>query len=196
MGDDWERINEALGAEAQGRSLAPHVSRQTLFGIKSTIEQQMEQVAAEVARGSEASDAGSAARRELAELARRYGARLLVGRADRWYIHCARSAGYDIPAYPFSKSGELAEFLADEGVPDVPSWYARLGIEPAQYRNLAAYTVVALRAEGGWRERVVAGCAMYVDDTRFLPLCEDPFLDQAPAGVVETLLDAVQGLAA
>lgn len=195
MSDEWERINQALGAEMQGRSLAPHVSRQTLFGIKSDVEIKMEAIAAQSAGGTAVSREASALRGELLGIARRFGSRLVAGRADRYYIWRAREMGYDIPAYPFARSGDLAEFLSDQGVRDLPEWYARIGVTPAQYRNLAAFVVVALRdASGGRRERVVAHGAMFVDESRFVPLADDPYLEHAPENVVEELLVAVREL--
>lgn len=195
MADDWERINEALGAEMQGRSLAPHVSRQTLFGIQSTVEAQMAGIAADVARGSSTPPAPRASREKLAGFAQDWGARLIIGRADRYYIFRARQAGYDIPAYPFSAKGELAQFLADEGAADVPSWYEGIGVGEGAFRNLAAYALVALGdGRGGWHERLVAHAAAYVDAAGFEPLSEDRLLDRAPAEVVDALIGAIGSL--
>lgn len=196
MTESWDRINEALGAEALGRSLAPHVSRRTLFGIKSDVEATMERIAAEAAGGgADADDANRAARAELDRLARGLGPRLVLGRADRYYIYRARSAGYDIPAYPFSRSGELVEFLSDESAADVSDWYAALGVTPSQYRNLAAYALVALRGEDGvWAQRLVGGMGMYVDASRFVPLEKAAYLDSAPASVIARALAAVRSL--
>lgn len=43
----WKRIHDALAAEAGGKELRPVVSQRTLFGIPSSVEQQIERVVAE-----------------------------------------------------------------------------------------------------------------------------------------------------
>lgn len=191
MADEWELINRALGAEAQGRSLAPQVSRRTLFGIKSDVEEKMERIAAEVASASAGGTGPHRALGRLSALAGRFPESLLIGRADRYYLFRARSAGYDIPAYPFSRSGELSAFLADEGVPDLPSWYEAAGVPARLAGNLAGYGLVAFRDGGGsWHEALVAHAAPYLDASRFTPLSDAPFLDLAPEDVADEILNA------
>ena len=43
----WKHIQEVLAADAQGKSPKPFVSQRTLFGIKSTVEEAIEQIVAE-----------------------------------------------------------------------------------------------------------------------------------------------------
>lgn len=43
----WKRIQEMLAAEATGKTVRPTVSRRTLFGIPSTVEQTIERIVAE-----------------------------------------------------------------------------------------------------------------------------------------------------
>ncbi|MBQ3300698.1 MAG: hypothetical protein IJH04_00845 [Eggerthellaceae bacterium] len=43
----WERIRQYLAADAQGKTLRPLVSQRTLFGIKSTMEQQIQAIVEE-----------------------------------------------------------------------------------------------------------------------------------------------------
>ena len=40
----WKRIQEMIAAEASGRELRPFVSQRTLFGIKSSVEEQIEAI--------------------------------------------------------------------------------------------------------------------------------------------------------
>ena len=50
MRDDerrWKQIQDLLAAEASGRQPKPFVSQRTLFGIRSTVEQQIDQIVAE-----------------------------------------------------------------------------------------------------------------------------------------------------
>ena len=56
----WKRIQEALAAEAAGKELRPVSSTRTLFGIQSSVEQQIERIVAE----------DEAARREARQIAR------------------------------------------------------------------------------------------------------------------------------
>ena len=131
MPKDWDRINEALLSAAQGKTPTPVVSRRSLFGIPSAVELKIQAIVAEVARGAEDPAARAKAdelREKLAAVADALGDRLTVGRASRYFVFRARSAGYDIPAYPFAGSGELKEFLRDQGVSSVPEWYEAHGI--------------------------------------------------------------------
>lgn len=43
----WKRIQDILAAEASGKQLRPFVSQRTLFGIKSSVEEQIECIVAE-----------------------------------------------------------------------------------------------------------------------------------------------------
>lgn len=44
----WELIQQLIGADAQGRDPKPLVSQRTLFGIRSSVEEQVEAIVAEV----------------------------------------------------------------------------------------------------------------------------------------------------
>lgn len=44
----WQRIREQLGAEANGSAVPRVASTQTLFGIKSSVEQRMDGIAREI----------------------------------------------------------------------------------------------------------------------------------------------------
>ena len=61
----WKRIQEVLAAEASGKQPRPFVSQRTLFGIKSSVETQIEAIveedeAARRARRRDAVSAGQA----------------------------------------------------------------------------------------------------------------------------------------
>ena len=43
----WERMQQLLGAEARGDEPRPFASTRTLFGIRSTVEQQLDALVAE-----------------------------------------------------------------------------------------------------------------------------------------------------
>ena len=43
----WKMIQDALAAEASGKTLRPAVSQRTLFGIPSTVEQTIDRIVAE-----------------------------------------------------------------------------------------------------------------------------------------------------
>ena len=50
MRDDerrWKRLQEVLAAEAAGKEVRPCVSQRTLFGIPSTVEQQIQKIVEE-----------------------------------------------------------------------------------------------------------------------------------------------------
>ena len=43
----WERLRQVLAAGAVGAEVKPVVSQRTLFGIKSSVEEQIERIVAE-----------------------------------------------------------------------------------------------------------------------------------------------------
>ena len=43
----WKRLQEVLAAEAAGKEVRPLVSQRTLFGIPSTVEQQIQKIVEE-----------------------------------------------------------------------------------------------------------------------------------------------------
>ena len=152
MPKDWDRINEALLSAAQGKTPTPVVSRRSLFGIPSAVELKMQAIVAEVARGAEdpaAREKAQKLREKLDVAADALGGRLTVGRASCYFVFRARSAGYDIPADPFAGSGELKEFLHDQGVASVPEWYEGLGIGTSDFVALDAHALVSFQHEAG-----------------------------------------------
>ena len=73
------------------------------------------------------------------------------GRMLIWDI--ARHDGYRIPDYPMAGCGDVKEFLADEGVRNVPEWYrAHLGIDRATYEEIYRYELVMVRNRALWRK--------------------------------------------
>ena len=195
MGDiAWEHIQKTLGAEACGREPHAVVSKRTLFGIESSLEAQM------AALANDEEDAGlervAGLRARLEEAAAAIGPRLVVGRADRYFVLRARSGGYDIPSYPFSRSGDLQAFLSDEGVDSVPEWYCALGVQ-RPFDELAGFTVVAYRAEGAesWSVALADGPTL-VDPTRLVPLAGSDLLANAGAATLASLESALDVLGA
>lgn len=72
------------------------------------------------------------------------------GRMLIWDI--ARHDGYRIPDYPMAGCGDVKEFLSDEGVRNVPDWYARyLGMERADYDEMYRHELVMVRNRALWR---------------------------------------------
>lgn len=197
MSRDWDRINEALLSAAQGKTPTPVVSRRTLFGIPSAVELKMQAIVAEVARGAEDPAARAKAnelRGKLASVADSLESRLTVGRASRYFVFRARSAGYDIPAYPFAGSGELKEFLHDQGVASVPEWYERLGIGTSDLAALDARALVSFQREACEFEVALFDGVSFVDDSRFCPLAGSAYLANAGYASLESLACALDAL--
>lgn len=99
------------------------------------------------------------------------GDRVQVGNASRFIYHFARSQGYDIPPYPLSSSGEIRQFFADEGVENVPAWYAKIGVTDEEYACLHEYTLVSVR--GCHSDRTAFLIDLYLRNwPQFVPLAE------------------------
>ncbi len=72
------------------------------------------------------------------------------GRMLIWHI--ARHDGYRIPDYPMAGCGDVKEFLADEGVRNVPGWYREhLGMDAQTYEQIWRYELVMVRNRALWR---------------------------------------------
>lgn len=194
MSKDWDRINEALLSAAQGKTPTPVVSRRSLFGIPSAVELKMQAIVAEVARGAEdpaAREKAQKLREKLDVAADALGGRLTVGRASCYFVFRARSAGYDIPAYPFAGSGELKEFLHDQGVASVPEWYEGLGIGTSDFVALDAHALVSFQHEAGKFRVALFDGVSFVDDSRFCPLAGSACLANAGYTSLESLAGAL-----
>ncbi|MGI6032220.1 MAG: hypothetical protein ACOX69_02210 [Coriobacteriales bacterium] len=188
----WKRIQEVLGAEAQGKTPHAVASKKTLFGIESSVEAQIRNL-------MRPSDLGQDERRSellavLAPLADTLDERLIVGRADRYFVHVGRSHGFYIPSYPFDPAGDLKCFLSEYGVSDVPGWYRALGIDKG-FDALAGFTLLAYREAGEdtWRVSLAQGADL-VDVTRFLPLSQSGILENADFAVLCSIRGALVDL--
>lgn len=100
-------------------------------------------------------------------------ARYPDGRMLIWDI--ARHDGYTIPAYPMAGCGDVREFLADEGVCNVPQWYERhLGIDRAAYDAMYAFELVMVRNRALRRKVFVVPAAVMAQTSS----PNGPLLDQ------------------
>lgn len=95
------------------------------------------------------------------------GDRATVGSPTGFIYVFARSLGYDIPPYPLAGSGEIREFFRDEGVANVPEWYATLGIEGDDYERLHERTAVVVRGLSGVRTLYVLDGVLFTHDKAF-----------------------------
>lgn len=111
------------------------------------------------------------------------GDRAQVGDASRYIFAYARHRGYDLPPYPLAGCGEIREFFADEGVRNVPEWYARtLGLDEAAYAKLPAQTIVVVRDRDNRRK------AFFLDGIRYRNAAA--FENLADSGLARTLDEA------
>ncbi|WP_302392567.1 hypothetical protein [Eggerthella sinensis] len=111
------------------------------------------------------------------------GDRAQVGDASRYIFAYARHRGYDLPPYPLAGCGEIREFFADEGVCNVPEWYARtLGLDEAAYAKLPAQTIVVVRDRDNRRK------AFFLDGIRYRNAAA--FENLADSGLTRTLDEA------
>ncbi len=125
------------------------------------------------------------------------GNRLEAGDASHYLIHYARRQGYDLPPFPLAGCGEMKQFLADEGVADMPSWYEKVGIAREVYPHLHEKTLVAIRRIDGKRRIMLFDGILYQEYATFLPLEESGFIRKAkPAEVEAVLLAAFDWLSA
>ena len=111
------------------------------------------------------------------------GDRAQVGDASRYIFAYARHRGYDLPPYPLAGCGEIRAFFADEGVRNVPEWYARkLGLDEAAYAELPSQTVVVARDLANRRK------AFFLDGIRYRNAAA--FENLADSGLARTLDEA------
>lgn len=111
------------------------------------------------------------------------GDRAQVGDASRYIFAYARHRGYDLPPYPLAGCGEIRAFFADEGVRNVPEWYARkLGLDEAAYAELPSQTVVVVRDLANRRK------AFFLDGIRYRNAAA--FENLADSGLARTLDEA------
>lgn len=111
------------------------------------------------------------------------GDRAQVGDASRYIFVYARHRGYGLPPYPLAGCGEIRAFFADEGVRNVPEWYARkLGLDEAAYAELPSQTVVVVRDRADRRK------AFFLDGIRYRNAAA--FENLADSGLARTLDEA------
>lgn len=111
------------------------------------------------------------------------GDRAQVGDASRYIFAYARHRGYDLPPYPLAGCGEIRAFFADEGVRNVPEWYARkLGLDETAYAELPSQTVVVVRDFANRRK------AFFLDGIRYRNAAA--FENLADSGLARTLDEA------
>lgn len=118
------------------------------------------------------------------------GDRAQVGDASRYIFAYARHRGYDLPPYPLAGCGEIREFFADEGVRNVPEWYARkLGLDEAAYAALPSQTVVAVRDRDNRRKAFFLDGIRYRNAAAFENLADSGFACTLDEPELDALLD-------
>lgn len=96
-----------------------------------------------------------------------------------------RHQGYDLPPYPLAGCGEIREFLADQGVPDVPSWYETIGVPREVYHELHHYRLLVCRGPSYHR------CALPLAITWLDRLSQTSDLDGQGHALARSVLDCV-----
>lgn len=130
--------------------------------------------------------------RRVAELAAAVlGDRVEVGDAAQYIFHRARREGYDLPPFPLAGCGEIRHFFADEGVKNVPAWYAKLGIEDEAYEHLHEKTLVSVRSSTGERSVFLLDGMLCRPDAGFVCLSKSGLI---PRLTEETLLYLVENV--
>lgn len=137
-------------------------------------------------------DRGSYRARRLASLVSFVlGNRCTVGSASGFIYVFARSLGYDIPPYPLAGSGEIRAFFRDEGVANVPEWYATIGIGGDDYAHLHEKTAIVVRGGAGVRTLFVLDGVLFSHDkafSRFVTLEESGIACKLPESQLAQLL--------
>lgn len=100
------------------------------------------------------------------------GEGLVAGPAPHYLVYYARRQGYDIPPFPLAGCGEIKEFFADQGVENVPEWYAKIGIDEEGYAHLHERTLVVARNVHNQRMACLLDGEYHRQDKDFLPLAE------------------------
>ncbi|WP_350453619.1 hypothetical protein [Slackia heliotrinireducens] len=197
MALSWEQIQQVLGAYAQGKEVRPVSSRRTLFGIPSSSEQAMTRIAMEVAAGTPLDSLeASLLRTRLMKESDELGPRVVVGRADMYYVFCAREAGFDIPPYPFDSKSELPLFLKAANAENVANWYAIQGVPAETYERISSYTAIAIMSSYDDEDMPVrhlhlTGGLQFVDASRFMPLRESTLLEFADISTLQSIDAAI-----
>ena len=209
MDAKWDRIQDALGAAIRGDEIPPVVSQRTLFGIPSSVEVRMARFAAELAQEqADSCKLGQGAvqascpfdcagpterdlRRRVACAAEELGERVLVGRAIRYFIYAGRSAGFDIPAYPFDPKGELKDFLRSCGAANLPEYYATLGVPFEHYDKVQTHALLVLDSAKGERRTLLLKGAEYCEATTFLPLRESRITSLCDFQTLKAIAEAI-----
>lgn len=116
------------------------------------------------------------------------GDRIEVGDASRYIYHYARRCGYDIPPYPLAGCGEIRQFFAEEGVENVPEWYAKIGISAEDYERLHEKTIVALRNARNERTVFLMDGMLYRQDKGFADLRQSGLIQRLEPEALSRLL--------
>jgi len=77
-----------------------------------------------------------------------------------------RHQGYDLPPYPLAGCGEIREFLADQGVKNLPEWYERIGVGPELYRDFYHYRLLVC-IDPGYRRHALPVAIVWLDSLDF-----------------------------
>lgn len=118
------------------------------------------------------------------------GSRVAVGNASRFIYAFAKGLGYNIPPYPLAGSGEIKQFFADEGVANVPEWYAKIGVTDEEYARLHEYTIVSVRGQGA--DRTALLLHLYLRNwPAFCGLEESGITHALPGPALVELIDAI-----
>lgn len=119
------------------------------------------------------------------------GNRVEVGDASQYVFHRARREGYDLPPFPLAGCGEIRRFFADEGVRNMPEWYAKLGIEGEEYARLHEKTLVSVRATTGERSVLLLDGLHYRQGSGFVRLEESDLIEHLDEASLARLLERV-----
>ena len=120
------------------------------------------------------------------------GNRVEVGDASQYVFHRARREGYDLPPFPLAGCGEIRRFFADEGVRNMPEWYAKLGIEGEEYARLHEKTLVSVRATTGERSVILLLDGLhYRQGSGFVRLEESDLIEHLDEASLARLLERV-----
>ncbi len=119
------------------------------------------------------------------------GTRLLAGDASHYVFDYARRLGYDVPAVPYAGNGELKKFFKDEGVANIPEWYAKIGIKEESYQNLYEKTIVSVSNGKGSRLVLLLDGQLYSNYGDYRTLTESGFIKKAKPQQLEIVLKKI-----
>ena len=196
MSSNWDHIQQVLGAEIQGKPLRV-ASKRTLFGITSGIEKAMDAIALEAAHAghehvpdADSSDAADL-RNRINIRAVELGDAVTIGRADRYFIHQGRSAGFYIPSYPFDPAGEFDEFMQAAGARNLAEWYEAQGMTAEQYSSVDVLVAVAVRRRDRIWQALFLGGAQHLSNPGFVALASSGFIDRCSTQALEKIADFI-----